>query len=390
MAARRERETVNVLVVAHEPPVPAQGGSAQRVLHEARQLAAGVDGGVTVVCLGDVPAAHAEPFALHGVPHAPSRYRALLASVRQPYLAAWSASPGLAGFIGAGSWDVVVATSPFLVAAARLAGAPVVLDVDNVEHEVAASMAAADQGLARARWRWEARKIEGHERAVATQVQAVTAPSEHDAAAYRALGAQVVDVVPNGVDLARWTWRAPAPGAVVGYVGQYGYRPNVQAAIELADKLLPAIRAHVPDARVSLIGRAPTAAMLGRAGTTVEVTGALDDLAPAVAALRVLAVPLRAGGGTRLKILEAMAAGVPVVSTALGASGLEVIDGKHLLVADSPAALVDAITRVLEDDQLAHRLSAAGRALVEDRYDWSVTTRPLVARCRALGVAAST
>lgn len=378
-----------VLVVAHEPPVPAQGGSAQRVLHEARQLAAGVDGPVTVVCLGEVPADHHEPFTLRGVPHRPSRYRALAASVRQPYLGAWSASPALEEEVRAGEWDVVVATSPFLVGAARLAGAPVVLDVDNVEHEVAASMADAERGLARARWRWEARKIERHERAVAAQVQAVTAPSAHDAAAYTALGAAAVDVVPNGVDLAQWTWRAPSTGSVVGYVGQYGYRPNEQAALELADDLLPAVRQRVPDARAVLIGRAPTAAMLRRASPTVEVTGALDALQPAVAALRVLAVPLRAGGGTRLKILEAMAAGVPVVSTALGASGLDVADGEHLLVADSQAALVDGIARVIEDDELARRLSAAGRGLVEDRYDWSVTTRPLVQRCQALAGAST-
>jgi glycosyltransferase involved in cell wall biosynthesis len=95
-------------------------------------------------------------------------------------------------------------------------------------------------------------------------------------------------------------------------------------------------------------------------------------------------VPLRAGGGTRLKILEAFAAGVPVVSTSLGAAGLDVVDGEHLLLAERPAELAECAVRLIEDDELADRLARQARGLVEERYDWSRTLAPLVARCQAL------
>jgi glycosyltransferase involved in cell wall biosynthesis len=95
-------------------------------------------------------------------------------------------------------------------------------------------------------------------------------------------------------------------------------------------------------------------------------------------------VPLRAGGGTRLKILEAFAAGVPVVSTPLGAAGLEVVDGEHLLLAEDPGALAAATLRLIEDDDLAERLARQARSLVLERYDWRRTLAPLVARAQAL------
>lgn len=375
---------MTTLVLAHESPLPGHGGSAQRVLHQARQLAERLPGGVEVRCLGSAPAAADEPFGLRGVPHQPDRRVALLRSVGQPYLSAWSRSPALEAAVDEGEWDLVVVTSPFLVRTARRPGAPVVLDVDNVEHEVASSMAEAATGVARLRWRWEASKIRRLEAKVASEVEAVTAPSDHDATAYRALGAPVVDVAPNGVDVACWPWRPPPPGATVGYVGQYGYQPNEQAALLLVDEILPLVCRQVPEAEVSLIGRAPTAAMRSREGASVQVTGALDDLVPAVQSLRALAVPLQAGGGTRLKILEAMAAGVPVVSTTLGASGLDVHDGEDLLLADTSEDMADALVGVLADDDLAARLATAGRALVEDRYDWAVTATPLVDRCRTV------
>jgi len=376
---------VSTLVLAHEPPLPALGGGALRVLHQSRQLALHLGDEVTVLALGPTPDAPDEPFVLEGVAHHPQRLRVLATALRSPYLEVWSSSAELRARVTSGGWDLVVVTSPFVVGQALAAGAPVVLDAANVESEVAASLAASEASrLGRGRWAWEAKKIARLERSISPRLAAVTAPSRHDAGVYRRLGAPSADVSPNGVDLAGWPWHAPAEGARIGYVGQYGYRPNEAAALELVDDVMPLVAAGRPDVEVALIGRAPTAAMRRRAGGAVQVTGAVDDLHAHVRALRVLVVPLRAGGGTRLKLLEAMAAGVPVVSTPLGAAGLEVVDGTHLLLAEEPGELAAAAERVLADDDLAMALSRSGRELVEERYDWAVTARPLVDRCRVL------
>lgn len=376
---------MSTLVLAHDSPAPALGGGALRVLHQSRQLARHLDDDVTVVALGRVDEDAGEPFRLEGVAHEPSRAGVLVRAWRRPYLEVWSRSPALDARVRAGTWDLVVATSPFVVPAARLAGVPVVLDAANLEHEVVGSLAVADTSrVARLRWRWEAAKVRRLEQEVAHEVAAVSAPSRHDVDGYLRLGARRAVLSPNGVDVAAWSWRPPTGAPVLGYVGQYGYRPNEAAALELVDEVLPAASAQMAGVRVSLVGRAPTQAMLRRSGPTVEVTGTVDDLAAHVQGFGVLVVPLRAGGGTRLKLLEAMAAGVPVVSTPLGAAGLDVQDGTHLLLAETAGELAAAAVRVLEDRSLARRLADAGRALVEERYDWSVTARPLVDCCAAL------
>jgi glycosyltransferase involved in cell wall biosynthesis len=373
---------MSTLVLAHESPLPALGGGALRILHQSRALAQHLDDEVTLVALGEVPPGVHEPFRLEGVPHSPSRLRVLATALRVPYVEVWSRSAGLDQVVAGRRWDLVVATSPFLLPAALRLGPPVVLDAANVESEVLATMAASDPSpLARRRWAWEADKVARRERQLVPLLQAVAAPSEGDVATYRALGSRRAVLSPNGVDVRAWAWQPPAGTHRLGYLGQYGYRPNEAAALELVDDVAPLVAVDHPDVQVVLIGRGPTAAMQARSGSTVEVTGAVDDLATPLRSLRVLVVPLRAGGGTRLKILEAMAAGVPVVSTPLGAAGIDVVDGTHLLLAERPDQLAAAVKRVLADDELALRLSRAGRALVEERYDWSVTARPLVACC---------
>lgn len=376
---------MSTLIVAHESPLPARGGGALRILHVARQLALHLDDDVTVLALGDVPGDVDEPFVLRGVPHRPDRRQVALRALRRPYLEVWARSDALAEQVAAGRWDLVVVTSPFLFAAAARAQAPTLLDAHNVELEVAASLATTAPGaLARRRWRWEARKIERLERRVAAAVSAVTAPSEHDAAVLRGFGARSAEAAGNGVDLAEVPWEAPRATSTVGYVGQYGYLPNELAAVELVQEVLPRVQEEVPAGAAVLVGRAPTPAVAALAGDAVEVTGAVDDVPAELRRLRALVVPLRAGSGTRLKLLEAFAAGVPVVSTPLGAAGLDVEPGVHLLVGETPQELAAATVRVLRDDDLAAALSTSARSLVEERYDWSVTLRPVVARAEAL------
>jgi len=365
---------MRILMLAPETPVPATSGVRLRMLHVARALADSAD--LVLAVLGDVPD-HEEPFPILGTRPAPSRLRAL-ASVGQPYLAARHTSSDLARVAARAAPDTVQAEFPYLVAPATRARAPIVLDAHNVESDLAASFAAAEpRRLQRARWRWESRKLAGFERDAVRTASTVCATSDDDAAAFEAMGASDVVVVPNGVDTRTISFAPVAPGAVVAYVANFGYLPNLAAARELVDEILPRLRDLVPEAVVRLVGRDAPSGGAGPA-TGVEVVGEVDDVVPHLRAARVTVIPLRAGSGTRLKVLEAMAAGLPVVSTRLGVAGLGVRDGEHVLLAESSAELADAAAAVLRDDALAGRLAAAGRKLVESRYDWSIVTRPLL------------
>lgn len=367
-----------MLVLDYESPVPPHGGARLRFLHLARALAR--DARVTVIALGDVGDAADEPFRLEGVPQRRSRTRALVASLRRPYLAGLHEAPGLDRLAAETPCDVVQVSSVFFLDAARATGAPIVLDAHNVEADIMATLAAGEaRRRARWRWEWEARKLERVERAAARLVDAVVATSEEDAARFRAWGARRVVVVPNGVDTEAVPFAPVTDRPEIAYIGQFGYRPNERAALELVDEVLPLVAAEVPDAHLRLVGRNPTPAMRQRRSPSVEVVGPVADVVPYLHGSRVLGVPLRAGSGTRLKILEAMAAGTPVVSTPLGAAGIDARPGVDLLLAETPSELAAAITSVLRDDDLAQRLSAAGRALVEARYDWSVLTPGLLA-----------
>ncbi|MCB1016384.1 MAG: glycosyltransferase [Acidimicrobiales bacterium] len=350
--------------------MPAHGGYRLRVRHLARLLARAGD--VTVAALGDAPESHDEPFDLVGVPHDFSRRRALRRSWRRPYLAALLDSPGLARLAAGGGWDLVVASSPFFVDLALGSGAPVVLDAHNVETDIMATLARTDERrLHRARWRWEAAKMAPVERAAVASSAAVLATSDADAAVFGRWGSARVEVVPNGVDTTAVAHAPPSARHALVYVGQYGYRPNESAARELVTQILPLVQAAVPDTTVELVGRNPTDAVRALAAADVAVPGPVDDVVPCLHQARALVVPLRAGSGTRLKILEAMAAGTPVVSTPLGAAGIDAVDGEHLLLGDTPEDLARQAVRALTEDELAVRLSAAARSLVERRYDWN-------------------
>jgi glycosyltransferase involved in cell wall biosynthesis len=333
-----------------------------------------------------VPEAAREPFALRGVEHRSTRLGALARSLRRPYLAARLDAPAAARVAAEGRWDTVQAELPFMVGAATHARAPIVVDTQNVEADVAASVAQLDPRLVhRARWRWEAWKTERFERRVVELADAVCAISDDDAATFERWGARRVVVVPNGVDAVATPYAPPGGGRVLAYVGHFGYRPNVLAALELVDSVLPAVREHEPEASALVVGRDPPAELAGRASAVVRVTGEVPDVRVHLRSAAALVVPIRAGGGSRLKILEAMATGVPVVSTGLGVAGLDVRAGDHFLHGETPRELAAQAVRVVRDPALADSISRAARALVETRYDWSVVARPLLELHASLG-----
>lgn len=267
-----------------------------------------------------------------------------------------------------------------------LAAMPAILGTHNVESDVARQLAgmAVDPRLARMQAdsfaREEGRWLRAFDR--------VSAVSQLDAERMtRAFGIDPPVVAANGVDVAAYAGIQPTPDRpTLLYVGQLGYAPNRLAVDELLERILPRVVERVPAVRLLLVGGHAPADALARwqADPRVQVTGLVPDVAPYLAQGSVAVVPLRQGGGTRLKILESMAAGVPVVSTPLGQEGLGLVDGEHLRVADAPEALADAAVEALEHPDLARARATAARAFVAERYDWSRTLLPHVEAVEAL------
>jgi glycosyltransferase involved in cell wall biosynthesis len=150
------------------------------------------------------------------------------------------------------------------------------------------------------------------------------------------------------------------------------YHANIDGVVDFAREVWPAVHERNPELVFTIVGRDPAAEVRQLASIRgIEVTGTVDDVRPYYREAVASIVPLQVGGGSRLKILEAMAAGVAVVSTTLGAEGLDVRRAVNILIADTSAQLLEAITGVVENEELRNQLSDAGRALVSSRYDWA-------------------
>jgi polysaccharide biosynthesis protein PslH len=187
-------------------------------------------------------------------------------------------------------------------------------------------------------------------------------------------------VIPNAADVEYYQPRPtdpPSDGRTVVYFGLLSTVPNIDGVIHFVRDIWPSIAAANPDARCKIIGGRPAPSLLALAGPRVELTGFVSDLRPHLAAAAVVVVPLRLGGGTRLKIVEAMAMGKAVVSTTLGAEGIEAVPGRDLLVEDQPAAFADAVHRLLAEPGLAALIGKSARQLAVERYAWSGAARAL-------------
>jgi glycosyltransferase involved in cell wall biosynthesis len=203
----------------------------------------------------------------------------------------------------------------------------------------------------------------------------VTMTSERDLSTTQSLlshGRPPVVLVPNGVDCTQFrpALAEPRPDTLV-FGGALTYNANHEAMHYFLGQVYPEIRRQRPNARLSITG-ASRGADLEKLSLddSVTLTGFVDDIRPVVARSWVAVVPLLSGGGTRIKILEAMALGTPVVSTSKGAEGLDVVDGEHLLLADDPAVFAERTLQLLSDLALRQRIAANARRLVETRYGW--------------------
>jgi rhamnosyltransferase len=215
----------------------------------------------------------------------------------------------------------------------------------------------------------------------ASQIHAMSADDARFLARFLPDGAARIRIVPNGVDC---SYYAPpddaAPRRGVLYVGNFQNLPNVDALEFLVRDIWPLVRLRVPDARLDVVGANVSDRIRRFDGSDgILVLGELADLRAAYHRHQVMVAPIRAGSGTRLKILEAFAAGIPVVSTTLGAEGIPAEHGRHLLLADTAVAFAREVERVLSDGPLAESLSREAAALVRRHYDWSLVADRLLA-----------
>jgi glycosyltransferase involved in cell wall biosynthesis len=252
------------------------------------------------------------------------------------------------------------------------AGTRVVLDEHNLESELLERMRQGERSRARRLYnRMECLKFGRLERRLWARVGAVAVPSEREASTVRQRTSTPVSTVPNGVDLDFFTpgREDPEPARLV-FTGLLSYRPNFDAVMYLVDEILPRIRRLHPDVVLSVVGHGQESHLQQLRRPHVDVTGWVEDVRPYVARAAVVVVPLRIGGGTRLKVIEAMAMGKPIVSTSVGCEGLDVSHGEHLLVADGPERFASEVGRLLDDRQLALALGAAGRERAVEAYSW--------------------
>jgi sugar transferase (PEP-CTERM/EpsH1 system associated) len=278
----------------------------------------------------------------------------------------------------------------------RAAGprALVICDWHNIESELMRRYSEREGNILRRGYaRRTTRLMAESEKRAMSEFDAHVTVSQRDAEQLRNLNPRAqIFVIENGVDAAFYSdeqianaysdWHEqttlPNPRRIV-FVGSMDYHANVDGALSFCREVWPRLRNLKPDLTFIIVGRDPSATVRDLASVPgVEVTGTVDDVRPyyrdAVASI----VPLKVGGGSRLKILESMAAGVPVISTTLGAEGLDVRHDENILIADTSEETIEAIVRVIEDEPERKRLVEAGRALVFSQYDWSKLGMSLV------------
>ncbi len=220
------------------------------------------------------------------------------------------------------------------------------------------------------------RKFERFERRVFAEVDRIIAVSHDDASLLqRQFGVQAVDVVENGIDRGYYEMvRGHRPSATILFLGSLDWRPNLDAVRLLLDDIFPAVRRAEPSASLRIVGRAPPPWLVHRVAATagVELHADVADVRPYLADSGILAVPLRIAGGSRLKILEALVCGLPVVSTRIGVEGLELRAGRHLVVVEDIRAMAPALVESIRNPQTARAMAELGRQVVLERYDWDI------------------
>ena len=380
---------MKILFLSPTVPFPLTDGGRIRVFNLLKQIA--TKNSVTLLALETQPS-DAEGVAqlqqlgvqVHLVPNAPTlppvSFGTLLKAFlrRQPITVARYDLPAyrqkFRELIATGTFDLVhyemFHTAQFYTEA-RLRG---VLSQQNVDSEIWRRLCGEtiNPFYKFAYWTQQL-AFQRYERVLSPKFDAVTCTSDIDAIVFqRHCAEDVIEIIPNGVDITHYQpdFSSEVPAHLI-YIGSMDWYPNEDAVGFFADEVLPRIQESVPDVKFSIVGGNPSARvekLAERKG--VIVTGRVPEIKPYFAEATVFVVPLRIGSGTRLKILEALAMGKAIVSTSVGAEGLDLKEGEEIFIADEPTVFADAVTRLLTDASLRRRIGEHGRARVERDYDW--------------------
>ncbi len=368
-------------------PLPDNNGGYQRSLAIARRLAAVGD---LVLCGYDDGGADRAGLLDLGIDVRTVPWRVRPAGVARGVAAARSVSAGrfwsaamvkaVRGVADEGPIDLLqVEYQQMVPLVLDVPAKKSILDLHNVESALVDSYAGARRGVPAALLRAEAAALRRMERRTIGAFDHVVVVSEQEKARLPT-GARSVLVCPNGREPSAVL--PDAPDATVAFVATMGWAPNVDAAVWLGREIWPEVVARVPQAHLLLVGRDPAPAVRALADANIEVTGTVADVTPFLARARVVVAPLRAGGGTRLKIMEALDVGRPVVATSLGCEGMEDLVGQGVLVADTAVDQAEAIAGLLLDQPRARALGRAGHEAVGARHTWDAALRPLLEAVR--------
>jgi len=260
----------------------------------------------------------------------------------------------------------------------QIRGIPALIDCQNVERRVWEGFVRYPPSFKFSlRARLEVLKFMRFERWALRAAAGRVTVSREDRDELERIGGRPCVVAPNGVDAGYFAFRPrrhrlPDDPWQVVMTGDMGYLPNVEGAEYFLSAVLPRLRREHPHVVVCFVGNRPDARLLAwqQRDDSVRFTGIVDDVRPYVADADIFIAPLRLGGGTRLKLLEAMAQGIPIVTTSVGCEGLDVIHGEHVWMADTPDAFCHGITTLMRERELAHAMAQRARAHVELRYSW--------------------
>jgi polysaccharide biosynthesis protein PslH len=388
---------MKILVLDEEFPFPTNTGKRTRSFNLYRRLARLLQ--IRYVAYGDANSDAAEALRRDGIEpavvaskladkHGLLFYCRLLANLASPlpYIVSSHYSPlyrtVVQDQVASFQPDLVLCEwTPYTIYANALTSVKKLVAAHNVEADIWQRYYQNEENRLR-RWyiREQWRKVAAFERTALSWVDAAFAVSELDR--QRLLQGRPglpIAVVPNGVDLDYFRpMREPVGRDDIVFTGSMDWRPNQDAARYFVAEILPLLRRERPNLNCTFVGRSPPSdirALADKPG--FQVTGTVDDVRPFVARAAVYVVPLRIGGGSRLKILEALAMGRPVVSTTVGAEGLDVEPDRHVVLADDPRSFAASVLKLLDDRDRCSRMAAEGRRLVEERYGWDALSGKL-------------
>lgn len=388
---------MKILICCQDIPWPVTDGRKVRAYNLARELARRHD--VHLFCLSNTPADAGQRQACADAglrlsvalkPPMPlvakviAYGRRLWRGVPADYILSWerSISRELTALANREPFDVAVAEHLFMARHISTLKCPKVLVEHNVEARLAAAIAAASSGIWRPLKQAGARWTAGYERRMLRLMQGVIAVSEVDAGQLRQLVPESIPVavVENGVRCDQYSALAMGKSTQTEtgafqmlFIGLMSYEPNIEGVDWFIREVMPLVLKQEPAAVFNIVGGGAPASVqnLGNSNA-VRVHGYAEDVQPHYRQNSLMVVPLLIGGGSRLKVLEAFAAGTPVISTAKGAEGLQATDGRHLLIADTAAGFAAAVVRLHQDHGLYLELSRNARLLAKERYDWPV------------------